>query len=310
MGDWWTHGRIYGDQAHFTEPDDQHNEVIIYWGSNSYVSHQFPNAKRICRGFSQHPDKMVIAVDPRVSETARMADMHIRPRIGSDSLYLRALIAVIVQNGWENKEFINAHATGWAQALRWFVNFDIDAALEVCQVSRAQTEEFARILTTKKWGMHRDLGIYFGRHSTTSSYLAVLLQVTALNLIVYAVAVGSIAAVGETIPWKELNLLHLAYYLMQLVLVGICFGLSAFLRGGSVGLGIGIAVGLYFLNLIANITEKAAVLKHFTPFGFCDGAEIVSSGTLEAGWIAVGLAVGAACVLAAFLYYPRKDIHT
>ena len=140
--------------------------------------------------------------------------------------------------------------------------------------------------------------------------LAVLLQVTALNLIVYAVAVGSIAAVGETIPWKELNLLHLAYYLMQLVLVGICFGLSAFLRGGSVGLGIGIAVGLYFLNLIANITEKAAVLKHFTPFGFCDGAEIVSSGTLEAGWIAVGLAVGAACVLAAFLYYPRKDIHT
>lgn len=140
--------------------------------------------------------------------------------------------------------------------------------------------------------------------------IAVLLQVTALNLIVYAVAVGSIAAVGETIPWKELNLLHLAYYLMQLVLVGICFGISAFLRGGSVGLGIGIAVGLYFLNLIANITEKAAALKHFTPFGFCDGAEIVSSGTLEAGRIAVGLAVGAACVLAAFLYYPRKDIHT
>ena len=177
MGDWWTHGRIYGDQAHFTEPDENYNEVIIYWGSNSYVSHQFPNAKRICRGFSQAADKMVIAVDPRVSETARMADMHIRPRIGSDSLYLRALIAVIVEKGWEHKDFIAEHATGWAQARSWFLNFDIDAALEVCQVSREQTEEFARILTTKKWGMHRDLGIYFGRHSTSSSYLAVLLQV-------------------------------------------------------------------------------------------------------------------------------------
>ena len=145
---------------------------------------------------------------------------------------------------------------------------------------------------------------------TAEKLLALAVLITAMNLAVYGLAAGSMLAIGEPVPWKELNLLHLAYYLMQLVLVGICFGISAFLRGGSVGLGIGIAVGLYFLNLIANITEKAAVLKHFTPFGFCDGAEIVSSGTLEAGWIAVDLAVGAACVLAAFLYYPRKDIHT
>jgi anaerobic selenocysteine-containing dehydrogenase len=55
-----------------------------------------PNAKRTIRTFSQAADKMVIAVDPRVSETARMADMHIRPAIGSDSLFLRALISLII----------------------------------------------------------------------------------------------------------------------------------------------------------------------------------------------------------------------
>ena len=37
--------------------------------------------------------------------------------------------------------------------------------------------EFARILTTKKWSMHRDLGLYFGRHSTTSSYLCLTLAI-------------------------------------------------------------------------------------------------------------------------------------
>ncbi len=177
MGDWWSHGRIFGYQFHFLEPDDLHSEVIVYWGSNAYVSHQMPNAKRTIRTFSQAADKMVIAVDPRVSETARMADMHIRPAIGSDSLFLRALISLIIEKGWEDKDYLAKYTRDWAQARSWFLNFDIDAALAVCKIERTQAEEFARILTTKKWSMHRDLGLYFGRHSTTSSYLCLTLAV-------------------------------------------------------------------------------------------------------------------------------------
>ncbi len=101
MGDWWSHGRIFGYQFHFLEPDDENNEVIVYWGSNAYVSHQMPNAKRTIRSFSQDPEKMVIVVDPRLSETARMADLHIMPALGSDSLFLRALIAIILKKGWQ-----------------------------------------------------------------------------------------------------------------------------------------------------------------------------------------------------------------
>ena len=44
----------------------------------------------------------------------------------------------------------------------------------------------------------------------TEKLLAVLLQIAAMNLILYALSLGSMAAVGEEIPWKELNLLHLA----------------------------------------------------------------------------------------------------
>ncbi len=176
-GDWWSHGRILGDQAYFMECDDANAEVMIYWGSNSYVSHQIPNAKKICRGFSQDPNKMVIAVDPRLSETARMADLHIMPALGSDALFLRALIALILEKGWENRTFLEAHARDWDRARAWFEGFDIDAALNVCKVPRRQAEEFARILTTRKWGMHRDLGIFFGRHSTLSSYLCLTLMV-------------------------------------------------------------------------------------------------------------------------------------
>lgn len=184
MGDWWSHGRIIGDQAHYVEPDEEKNEVVIFWGSNAYVSHQIPNSKRVIRGFSQDPDKMLIVVDPRLSETARMADMHIMPAFGSDSLFLRALIALIVEKGWENKEYLEKHVSDWNKAIRWFQGFDIDGALKVCQITREQATEFARVLTTKKWGMHQDLGLFFGRHSTTNSYLVLTLMVVCGMLLV------------------------------------------------------------------------------------------------------------------------------
>ncbi len=177
LGNWWSHGKILGDQMHFMEPDDGNNEVIIYWGSNSYVSHQIPDARRICREFSEDPDKMVIVVDPRLSETARMADMHIMPALGSDSLFLRALIAIIIGHGWENKAYISKYVADWDKARAWFEHVDIDNSLRVCGIPRQQAEDFARILTTKKWGMHQDLGLFFGRHNTMNSYLCVLLTV-------------------------------------------------------------------------------------------------------------------------------------
>ena len=142
----------------------------------------------------------------------------------------------------------------------------------------------------------------------TEKLISVLLRMLALNLVVFAVGVGSVSAIGEEIPWKELSLLHLAYCLMCVEIAGICFGLSAFLRGGSAGIGIGIAALLYVASLLANVTEKARFLKYLTPFGYCDGADLVSEGL---AWpkAAVGLAMAAACILAAFVYYPRKDIH-
>lgn len=146
------------------------------------------------------------------------------------------------------------------------------------------------------------------RRIITEKLAAVLVQVTAMNLIIYAVSLGSIAVVGEAVPWKEINLLHLAYYLLQLELAGICFGISAFMRKGTVGTGLGIAAVMYFLNLIANIAESAEFLKYITPFGFCEGADIVADGSLDGKLVAIGMAVGLIGVAAAYVKYGGKDI--
>lgn len=142
----------------------------------------------------------------------------------------------------------------------------------------------------------------------TEKLIAVLIQITAMNLIVYVLSVGFIAAIGEEIPWKEINLLHFAYYLLQIELAGICFGISSFLRKGSAGVGLGIAAIMYFLNLIANIAEVAEFLKYITPFGYCEGADIISNGGLDSTMAAMGIAIGIGGVAVAYLKYVRKDI--
>lgn len=143
----------------------------------------------------------------------------------------------------------------------------------------------------------------------TEKLIAVLLQITAMNLMIYALAVGAIAAVGEEIPWKEISLMHLAYYLLQVELAGICFGISAFLRKGSAGVGLGIAAMMYFLNLIANIADVAEFLKYITPFGYCEGADIVANGRLDGAMVAIGVVMGIGGIVIAYLKYTKKDIH-
>lgn len=137
---------------------------------------------------------------------------------------------------------------------------------------------------------------------------AILIQITVMNVVVYLLSIGSMALIGEAIPWKEVNLMHLAYYCLQLELGGICFGVSAFLRKGSLGVGLGIAVMLYFANLISNMAEVAEGLRYITPFAYCDGADIVTNGNLDLLLLGIGFLFTAVGIGSAFWKYCRKDI--
>ena len=86
--------------------------------------------------------------------------------------------------------------------------------------------------------------------------VSVFLQVAAMNIVIFMAAVVSIMCIHEDFSWKEFTLLHLSYLLLHIEIAGICFGVSAALKNGSTGVGLGIAAVMYFLNIIANITDK------------------------------------------------------
>lgn len=142
----------------------------------------------------------------------------------------------------------------------------------------------------------------------TEKLTSVLFQLLILNVIVFLLSVGSISLIGEEILWKEICLLHFAYFLIQIELAGICFGISAFLRRSGLGIGLGIATMMYFLNIIANISDQAKFLKYITPFGYANGADIVENGSLNTGMVLTGMLFAVIGILTAYWKYSRKDI--
>lgn len=166
-------------------------------------------------------------------------------------------------------------------------------------LSKEEKEKTAEFLLTHPVSRKRVL---------TGKLIAVMTQIGAMNLIIYGLSLGAMLAIGEQIPWKEASLMHLAYFLLQIEIAGICFGVSAFLRNSGAGAGLGIAAMLYVLNLIANITEAAEFLKYITPFGYCEGADIVSNGRLDGVLVGIGMLLALAGVGIAYWKYIKKDI--
>lgn len=143
----------------------------------------------------------------------------------------------------------------------------------------------------------------------TEKLASVMLQILIMNIVILLLSIISMAAIGEEIPWNEICLLHLSYFLVQIELAGICFGISAFMRHGGLGIGLGIATVMYFLNIIANISENAEFLKYITPFGYAEGADLIADMSLDAGKVIFGMTLFLIGIIFSYVKYSHKDIY-
>ena len=138
--------------------------------------------------------------------------------------------------------------------------------------------------------------------------LAVVVQIICMNLMIALVTIGATCAIEETLPRKEGSLLLLSFLLLQLEIGGLTFGLSAFLRGNSPGIGLGLALLMYFMNLVSNLIENGNVLKYFTPFSYADSAQIFTQGNVPGEYILSGFALTSIVLMTGWRNYRNKDI--
>ena len=175
-GDFWVCGRTYGRQYIHDGPHLEETDLLLVIGWNGMQSHQVPQAPRQLQRISKDPDKLLIVVDPRLSETARLADIHLPIRPGTDGLLLKSMISIILQEGLENKAYLADHTSGFEEVRSLFLDFDSRAAVWTCGLDFDRVREVARLFATRKSSMRHDLGIYMNRHSAVCSYLIIMLK--------------------------------------------------------------------------------------------------------------------------------------
>ena len=108
-GEFWVDARLYGGH---TRGDFEHAEVSLFVGKNPWQSQSFPRARVVLREIARDPERSMIVLDPVRTETAEMADFHLRVKPGTDAFCLAALAGTIVQEGLLDEDFLREHATG------------------------------------------------------------------------------------------------------------------------------------------------------------------------------------------------------
>jgi formate dehydrogenase len=178
-GEAWVEHRLYG--AH-TRGEFEHAEVSLFIGKNPWMSQSFPRARVVLREIAKDPDRSMIVIDPVLTETAKLADFHLRVRPGTDAWCLAALVGVLVQEDLVDHEFLAVHATGVETVLSAFAEIDVPRYAGQCGVGEELLRAAARrIASAESVSAFEDLGIQQAPNSTLCSYINRMLWILTGN---------------------------------------------------------------------------------------------------------------------------------
>ena len=171
-GEFWVADRMFGGWPH---GDFEHAEVAIFLGKNPWQSHGVHRARELVREIGKDPNRTLIVIDPKRTESADMADIHLAVRPGRDAWLLAGMIAAIVQEDLVAHAWLAEHAEGLADIAETFRDTDIADCARKCEIDEETIRSTARVIArAKSVACLEDLGVQMNRHSTLVSYLQCL----------------------------------------------------------------------------------------------------------------------------------------
>jgi anaerobic selenocysteine-containing dehydrogenase len=178
-GEAWVDAQLYGGH---TRGEFEHAEVSVFIGKNPWMSQSFPRARVVLNEIAKDPARSMIVIDPVITDTAKMADFHLRVRPGADAWCLAALAGVLVQENLCNDAFLAAHVNGVDAVLEALGDVPVGDYAQRCGVD----EELLRAAARRIGGagsvaVFEDLGIQQAPNSTLCSYLNKLLWILTGN---------------------------------------------------------------------------------------------------------------------------------
>ncbi|MCG7596479.1 molybdopterin-dependent oxidoreductase [Mycobacterium sp. PSTR-4-N] len=178
-GEHWVDAHFYGGH---TRGEFEHAEVSVFVGKNPWMSQSFPRARVVLNEIAKDPARSMIVIDPVVTDTAKMADFHLRVRPGTDAWCLAALAAVLVQEDLCDDTFLAEHVGGADEVRAVLAQVPVADYAERCGVAEQLLRDAARrIARAASVAVFEDLGVQQSVNSTLCSYLNKLLWILTGN---------------------------------------------------------------------------------------------------------------------------------
>jgi anaerobic selenocysteine-containing dehydrogenase len=172
-GEFWVAHRMMGA---VTRADFEHCDVALFLGKNPWHSHSIPRARVTLKAIAADPARTLIVVDPRRTETAELADIHLPVRPGTDAWLLAAILAILVEEDRIDHAFLAAHASDVEPVLEALRAVPIAASCARAGIDEALVRRAARAIGgARALASFEDLGVQMNRSSTLVSYLHRLL---------------------------------------------------------------------------------------------------------------------------------------
>ncbi|HTM91570.1 MAG TPA: nitrate reductase [Flavisolibacter sp.] len=165
-----------GQPGSYTDLDT--TETILHCGHN-IASQQTVLWMRILDRLAGPNPPKIIAIDPRNTFTAEKATIHLAPKVGTNLAVMNGLLNLIIQNSAIDKEYINAHTTGFEELKEIVSKYTPEKVEEISGVPANLLQEAGHILSTTKTLVSTVLqGFYQSMQATVSS-----VQVNNIHLI-------------------------------------------------------------------------------------------------------------------------------
>lgn len=175
-GGFWVDGRLFGDQQCHPTEDVEHADFLLVIGANPWQSHGFPRARQVLQEIASDPARTLVVIDPRRTETAERADIHLAVRPGGDAHLLLAMLGTIAQEELHDRAFLDAHTVEAEAVLELLREIPVDEYAREAGIDPELARRVARqYAQTERACIRTDLGLEHTPHSTLNTYLAKLL---------------------------------------------------------------------------------------------------------------------------------------
>ena len=140
----------YGSGAMTNSMDDiaDHAAAMLVIGSNTTEQHPVFGTK-IRQAVLQREAKLVVA-DPRKIDLTDYATLHIRQKSGTDVALINGLMHIILEKGWEDREFIQERTEDFDEFKAIVDQYDPQSVSKITGVPEDLLYQAAEILATNK----------------------------------------------------------------------------------------------------------------------------------------------------------------